>query len=242
MATPKFATVRAVEMIGPDTRRIELEMKEQDLGFVGGQYVIMDSRLTLPNGKPAKRAYSIVSPDREQRSLTLVVKRVGEGLCSNYLHSVKVGDELRFSGPWGKFKIVDDVPEGELLIVATDSGITAALGFLSAGAMADALQRCHLLWMRDEQELFDPAHLATWRPPGLASLDVQVLAPVGHPERWEVARGYIDAARKKHEPSHVFMAGDGEILLPYAEILNRDGIETPKERVECFFNMPKKSG
>lgn len=241
MANPKFATVRAVEMIGPDTRKVDLEMREQELGFVGGQYVIMDSRLTLPNGKPAKRAYSIVTPDSEQRILSLVVKQVGEGLCSNYLHSVQVGDELRFSGPWGKFKIVDEVPEGELLIVATDSGITAAIGFLGAGAMANALARCHLLWLRNEQELFEKQRLDAWLPQGLASVEVQSVAPVGHPERWDVARGYMDGARQKYNPRHVFMAGDGEVLLPYAEILNNDGIDTPKERVECFFNMPKKS-
>lgn len=238
---PKFATVRETKMLSADTRQIDFEMRDQDLGFVGGQYIIMDSRLTLPNGKPAKRAYSIITPDTEQRNLTLVVKRVGEGLCSNYLHQVQPGDELRFSGPWGKFKIVDEAPAGEILVAATDSGITAVLGFLRAQTMAPALGRTRVLWMRTEGEIISNEQLMAWLPEGCASVEIHAVPPVHHPERLSVAVQHLDQARANCAPQQVFMAGDGAVLLPYAETLNQAGIETPKERVECFFNMPKKS-
>ncbi|HEX4456456.1 MAG TPA: oxidoreductase, partial [Polyangia bacterium] len=44
------------------TRLVELEPAES-LDFVGGQYIIVNSGITLPDGKVAKRAYSFVSAD-----------------------------------------------------------------------------------------------------------------------------------------------------------------------------------
>lgn len=238
---PKIATVRETKMLSADTRQIDFEMRDQDLGFVGGQYVIMDSRRMLPTGKAAKRAYSIITPDTEQRNLSLVVKRVGEGLCSNYLHEVQPGDELRFSGPWGKLKVVDEAPQGEILVAATDSGISAALGLLRGQVMVPALPRTRVLWMRTEGEVMSEEQLSSWMPSGCAGVEIRTIPPVHHPERLSVAFQHLDKARDAHQPRHVFMAGDGAVLLPYAEQLNEAGIETPPERVHCFFNMPKKS-
>lgn len=57
----------------------------------------------LPNGKAVKRAYSMLSPDAEQRRFQLAVKRIPDGPGSDFMHGIAVGGELRFSGPWGRF-------------------------------------------------------------------------------------------------------------------------------------------
>ena len=63
MAIVHTATVLATRPIGIDGRHLTLalapgaELGSDVLGFVGGQYVIVDSGLTLPNGRAAKRAY-----------------------------------------------------------------------------------------------------------------------------------------------------------------------------------------
>ena len=84
MATPKTARVISAEWIGTETRLIGLELPEP-LGYVGGQYIIVDSGLVLDNGKEAKRAYSILSTDTEQTRLQLAVMRIPGGRCSGAL-------------------------------------------------------------------------------------------------------------------------------------------------------------
>src|SRR5262245_51863256 len=100
MAAVKTARVTRVADVGADSRLVQLRMDEP-LGFAGGQFIIVDSGLTLPSGKAAKRAYSPISDDREQLLFELVVKRIEDGPASGYMHALQVGDELRFSGPWG---------------------------------------------------------------------------------------------------------------------------------------------
>jgi ferredoxin-NADP reductase len=100
---PRFARLTAAASVGPDTRLLDLALAEGDsLGFIGGQYVIVDSGLASPHGKAARRAYSILSSDDEQTHFQLAVKRIGTGLGSSYLSDVAVGAQIAFSGPWGK--------------------------------------------------------------------------------------------------------------------------------------------
>src|SRR5689334_18681111 len=150
MPIPKSARLLHAENIAPRARRLLFEMSDPaDLGFIGGQYIIIDSGLTLPSGKAAKRAYSIASPDSEQTRFELVARRIDGGICSNYLHELEVGATLKFSGPWGKFLPVSlDVDAqlagagapaapGSTWIIATDTGITAALGLLAGAAFRE---------------------------------------------------------------------------------------------------------
>ena len=61
MAVQRTARVTAVDdsSAAAGVRALVLAMPEP-LGFVGGQYLIVDSGLTLPSGKAAKRAYSLL--------------------------------------------------------------------------------------------------------------------------------------------------------------------------------------
>src|SRR5688500_4957810 len=103
MAVPHFARVTGVTELGPDSRLLDLQIgSAEPLRFLGGQYIIVDSGQVLPNGKAAKRAYSLLSADGERRQVQLAVKRIPGGLCSGFLHQVTVGAELKFSGPWGR--------------------------------------------------------------------------------------------------------------------------------------------
>src|SRR5204863_5578748 len=103
------------------TRLLELEASEP-LGFTGGQYIIVDTGLVLPNGKAVKRAYSIMSAEGEQRRLRLAVTRIPGGPGSAFLHEAPVGTTLKFSGPWGK--LMPDGSGGATAMLATDTGIT----------------------------------------------------------------------------------------------------------------------
>jgi ferredoxin-NADP reductase len=247
MAVPKTARLIAAEAVGPRARRLEFEMAEPaSLGFVGGQYIIIDTGLTLPSGKAAKRAYSIPSPDADQTRFELVARSIDGGVCSNYLHQLELGSTLKFSGPWGKF-LPEPVPSaGATWVVATDTGITAALGLLRGTGFQERLARTTLLWLASSaedfvSEAFVQARLTSDVGNGaLRELRLGTLPPVHHPERLPVGLAHFEALRKQAAPDRVYLAGDGALLYPFASALALAGFAESQVAIESFFNVPTK--
>jgi len=241
MAIPKTARVVDARMEGPDTRRLELCMDEP-LGFVGGQYVIVDSGMLLPNGKAAKRAYSLVTADAEQRRFELTVKRIPGGLVSGYLHAIAVGAELRFSGPWGKLVPEPDA-SGPTFVLATDTGISAALGLVQGQRFAPLLRETTLLWLRSCPEYFLPEALVRERvPAGCAAVRVEPFLAIGHPERVECARALLRAhVQQAGLPARAFVTGDGAVNYALLDDLVAAAVPATRDHLESFFNLPKKS-
>ena len=241
MALPRFARLTAASWPGPDSRLLDLEMVDQPLGFAGGQYVIVDSGLVLPNGKAVKRAYSLLSADREQTRFTLAVKRIAGGLGSGFLHDAAVGSTLRFSGPWGKL-VPGAAVSGASLVLATDTGVTAALGLLQGAAFAPLLATTTFVWLRTTPGDFLPDELVRARlPAGLGAAAIEALPPIDHPERIAWVRGRVRTLVRSGRLGQAFVAGDGAVNYALLDDLITAGVPATRDSVESFFNMPKKS-
>ncbi len=240
MAIPRQARVAAIQMPGSEARLLEL-VCEEPLGYTGGQYVIVDSGLVLANGKAVKRAYSILSPDAEQCRIQLAVKRIPDGPGSGFMHGIEVGSGLRFSGPWGRFFPQDGVA-GPALVLATDTGITAALG-LVRGARFEALaSESTIIWLRTAPEYFLPEALVRDRiPPGCPDFRIAPIPPIGDPERVVLARALLSEVLARVPLTQAFVSGDGAVNYALLDDLVAAGVPASKDQVESFFNMPKKS-
>ena len=68
--------------------------------FEEGQFVMLAAQI---NGENIKRAYSISSTNDRLPEIELTIKRVKNGLMSNYVCDLKEGDEIDIFGPYGKF-------------------------------------------------------------------------------------------------------------------------------------------
>jgi ferredoxin-NADP reductase len=155
MSTPKTANVSRIVRFVDHSVMIDLEMAgEETLGFTGGQYVIIDSGKQLADGRAAKRAYSMLSSDASQNRLTLAARRIGEGLASNHLMGLNVGDKVTFSGPWGRLMSGLDSSEGDTevrepraTVVAFGTGITAALGLVNGVKLSFVYPSVTLIWV-----------------------------------------------------------------------------------------------
>jgi ferredoxin-NADP reductase len=224
MAQRKVAQVIETRLLGGGAREVTLAFAKP-LGFVGGQYVIVDSGALLPNGKAAKRAYSILSSDAEQSRATFWVKRIGDGPASSFMHRLVPGDEVPFSGPWGQY-LPEDARPRRTLVFATDTGITAALGLVSGVKFAPHRETTELVWARAAGD-FVPDALVRER---FADVQIAALPPVAHPERLAAARGLVSA-----DFESVYLSGDGDLLYPL-----RDALAPATVRMECFFNNPQK--
>jgi ferredoxin-NADP reductase len=242
MAVQKSAKLTHVENVSPYTRRFELEMLEgARLGFMGGQYIIVDSGLPLPGGKVAKRAYSILSCDEEQTRFELAVRRIESGPASNYMHELSVGASLHFSGPWGK--LVPDTAEqdGPTVIIATDTGITAALGLVHATAFRPRVGRTTLLWLVESNDYFLPLSFVRRRvPQGCTNFQIETLPPIGHPERTFAARTHLQRQLSRGRPSRAYLVGDGSVVSSMSDALVASGLTDQQIGVECFFNNPSR--
>jgi ferredoxin-NADP reductase len=243
MAEIRQACVAEIADLAPDTRWLRLHMRVPNaLGFRGGQYVIIDSGLMLPNGKAGKRAYSILSSDADQASIELATLRMPGGVVSNAVHALAPGAELRFSGPWGKFVAPDTQDASSILVLATDTGVSAALGLLGSERLAALRANTAFIWLRADPRYFLPEAWVRQRlPPGLGSTRIATLPPIGMPARIEIARGHIDETFGRKLPGRAFISGDGAVNYALLDELAARGVTITRDEVESFFNMPKKS-
>jgi ferredoxin-NADP reductase len=226
--------------MGPDTLLLDLVAAEP-LGFVGGQYLILDSRIVLPSGKAVKRAYSLLTSDAEQVCFQIAVKRIPDGLGSAFVHGLEAGADISFSGPWGKF-FPREGSSGATLILATDTGITAALGVLRSTRFEPLLPKAVLIWMRCSSDYFLPGEFIRERiPVGCGDIRIDAIPAIGHPERVPHARAILRQALSCGGFAQVFIAGDGTVNQALFDDLVAAGLPVTKEHIESFFNMPKKS-
>jgi len=241
-ANPKQLRVVAAQLLGPCTRTLEIECVEGGVfDVVGGKYIIVHTGL-MSGEKAIKRAYSLMPvPGRPGRA-AIAVKRL-PGLGSQAMHAVPLDARLGFSGPWGKL-----IPEAGLaqrtLLVATDTGITSALGVVEQQAITGQARGLSVIWLREGSESFlDVASVRTRIERAGAEWLEQEIGPIAGRMRAAEASRLIEAHARRFEASHVIATGDGAIVHPLRESLPARLPQVTDVRIECFFNNPeKKSG
>lgn len=240
MAVARTAEVVSARTLGDHTRLLELAIPEP-LGFLGGQYMIIDSGLVASNGKAIKRAYSLMSSDDDQRHVQLAVQRIPNGPGSDFIHGLEVGTRISFSGPWGKFYLREDAP-GSTVVLATDTGVTAALGLLRSGRFAPLLAETTFIWLRPSVDYFLPDEYVRGRIPHTCH-DVMIgtIPAVHHDDRLRAVRFCLRQVLSDHHPTRTFVSGDGAVNVALLDDLISAGVPVSKDNVESFFNMPKKS-
>ncbi len=133
---------------GADVRHIILDFGAQPFPVLEGQSIGIIPPGVDASGKPhLPRLYSVSSPRDGERpnfnNLSLTVKREEQGLCSNYVCDLKIGDELRVTGPFGATFLMPEDPSARLLMVCTGTGAAPFRGFTmrrqraAAGASGD---------------------------------------------------------------------------------------------------------
>lgn len=97
-------------------------LEPQDMEFVPGQYVQLDSKPYDDVEEVVSRAYSISSLPSQKGILELIIRLVPGGVCTTFLHNhVKEGDEITLAGPFGDFYLREGA--SELLFIAGGSGL-----------------------------------------------------------------------------------------------------------------------
>src|SRR5262245_2492621 len=148
------ARVSRVRDLTHDVRELDLDLvSPREIAFVAGQFVSFEIR--IPGAAlPITRPYSIASPPRQSRRVTLLFNRVPGGPGSGFLYGLRPGDEVQFRGVAGMFQL-EDVPGRDILFVATGTGIAPIRSMLLDLFDRNDCRAVTLFWgVRSERDLY----------------------------------------------------------------------------------------
>ena len=113
----------------PSTKTLRLVSKDNYLpAFLAGQYIALFLEI---GGIRTSRPYSISSQPNQTGFYDITVRRVENGLVSNYLlDDVKRGDTLVSSGPAGNFYFNPLIHKKTMVCIAGGSGITPFMSMI----------------------------------------------------------------------------------------------------------------
>jgi ferredoxin-NADP reductase len=133
-----------------DTKTFRLMADETPIlfSYQPGQFITF---LLMIDGKEIQRSYSLSSSPSRPHILEITVKRVPNGLVSNWLcDTVKLGDRLKLKGPSGKFTCFN-YPSTKIMFLAAGSGITPIMSMAR--------------WIADTATNIDAKFIASFKSP-----------------------------------------------------------------------------
>jgi ferredoxin-NADP reductase len=146
---PKRLNLVVIDIIEDtrSTKTLRLAFKDGSLlpPFQAGQYINLFANI---NGTDSARPYAVSSSSQSREYYDLTIKRANPGFATHYfLDDVKVGDELRTSGPMGNFYHNPLYPADELVFLAGGSGIAPARSMIREIADRKLNYKFHLIYL-----------------------------------------------------------------------------------------------
>ena len=193
-----------------------------------GQYVQVQA--PSPEG-PIFRAYSISSPVYETNIVQLVVRLIPGGIGSTYLHNVKVGDTVNFTGPYGEFWLSED-PSVEIVCVGGGCGFGGFCVFIYTVYDRWPDRTCWLFFgCRTTRDVF---YLEQFEELAKKHTNLHVIYALsdelGEDEKWNGETGFIHLSADKHlEPGvrrQAFLCGPPLMIEAVTRVLLEKGINS----------------
>lgn len=134
----------------PTIKGIFIDLDAEGVDFQAGQYV----NVQIP-GEDTPRAFSLAATPILRNQVELNVRRVPGGKGTGYLHeALKVGDEIRFTGPLGRFFVRKSDPQ-PVIFMAGGSGLSSPKSMiLDLLEQGDARQITLIYGARNRKELY----------------------------------------------------------------------------------------
>ena len=182
-----------IEDLTPTIKGVWLKL-DRPMTFQAGQYV----NLEVP-ALNQSRAFSLASAPQSPDVVELNIRIVPGGQVTTWLHeSLKVGDELKVTGPYGRFfvKKSANVP---LIFMAGGSGLSSPKSMiedlLSEGC---TLPMTLVYGQRSRDELYYDAEFRALAEKHANFTYVPALSNEPEASDWQGARGFVHEAAKVH--------------------------------------------
>ena len=115
------------------------------INYKAGQFLTL---IVNVNGKEVRRAYSLCSSPFVDQDLAVTVKRVEDGLMSNWLaDNLKVGSTMKIMEPMGQFT-TEYKPDNKrhIILFAGGSGITPMMSLIKSTLVQEQNSICSLIY------------------------------------------------------------------------------------------------
>ncbi len=221
------ATVKKTIALTHDIKEITFALSEPaEISQRPGQYV----QVQAPSSDgPVSRAYSISSPAYEKNIVELNVRLVPGGIGSTYLHELKEGDQVTFTGPFGEFRLNED-PSVEIVCVAGGCGMAPVKNI--AYSVYDRWPD-RSVWLffgcRTARDVF---YLDELKELARAHPNFHVVYALSDPldpgEEWDGETGFVHLSVDKHlEPGvrrRCFLCGPPPMIEAVMRVLEEKGV------------------
>ncbi len=227
------ATVTSVRDLTHDIKEINLDLIEPtEIKHRPGQYVQIQA--PSPDG-PVYRAYSISSPMYEKDKVQLIVRLVPGGIASTYLHGLKEGDEVMFTGPFGEFRLSED-PQTDIVLVGGGCGMAPIANIIYS--IYDRWPDRHVNFFFGARTTHDVFYLEKFeklkKEHSNFNFTYALSDPLEEDEKWDGDTGFIHlSVDKKVAEKHkqqAFLCGPPPMIEAVTEVL-----KTKKLRDESIF-------
>lgn len=222
------STVTSTRSLTYDVKEIRLALEEPaEISHLPGQYVQVQA--PSPDG-PVFRAYSISSPVHEPNTVELIVRLVPGGIGSTYLHNVRVGDGVTFTGPYGDFRLNED-PSVELVCVAGGCGMAPVKNIIHSMYDRWPERSCWLFFgCRRTPDIF---YLEEFQQLAREHPNFHVVYAMSDPlrpdEQWDGETGFIHLAVDKclepGVPRQGFLCGPPPMIEAVTQVLTEKGLQ-----------------
>jgi CDP-4-dehydro-6-deoxyglucose reductase len=219
--------IDSISLLAEDVVQIMLRLPpNNNFQYLPGQYIDV-----IGTGG-VKRSYSIANTFTQGGKIELHVKKVSEGIMSNYwFGGAKPSDLLRLDGPHGTFSFRDK-PAQNIIFLATGTGIAPVKSILEQLDQNPSLATgkiIHIYWGgRFEHDLY-------WRP------SFSTIKPIFKPvlsranDVWQGRRGYVQDALISDgvdlSDAVIYACGSPEMIESAATSLALQGLKR-----NCFFS------
>ena len=230
-----LARVKSTRSVTPDIKEVRLELIEpKEIEFQPGQYIQV--KCPDPDGDFVFRAYSISSKVSEKSEVELIVRLLPGGVGSTYIHNMKVGDPVTFTGPFGEFVLSDD-PEAEVVCVGGGCGMAPIKSIIQSMFECNPDRKAWLFFgCRRPQDVFylDDFDALKAQYPGLRI--AYALSELQPEDQWDGDKGFIHLSVDKHlEPTgkrQAFLCGPPPMIEAVMEVLE----DKEFEEEEIFYD------
>ncbi len=243
----KYSTLRILEIRPetPDTYSLVLEKPTSGFEYLSGQYLTLRVEI---DGKKYPRAYSLSSSAHLDPHLQVTIKRLPDGLVSNFIwQNLQVGDTIEVFPPLGKFTVQPQANRTvQYLFIAAGSGISPIMGMIRSLLFAEPKSRITLLYgSRTEQDIIFREALEQLQAQYPKQLSV--VHTLSKPSsEWAGRKGRISAEliteqlqqlRRNLLPIEAYICGPSDMMAMAIETLQ--AAKLPKEKIHTeYFSAP----
>lgn len=218
-----------------NVRELILKCKEpQNFQYKAGQFAML--HVPQPEGKPALRAYSIATDERDASGFSLLFKYVENGKASQFVWSLKGDEELHFTGPFGKV-FFQEPPTEQIVFLNTGTGLSQHLSYLeSKKNQYPELKYRMLFGVRSEEDMYYQDQLNRLKS---ELKDFKWEFVLSRPKQnWNGKKGYVQNFIEEFDYMNTsttfYLCGNGGMIKEMKQKLAEKNFDPKRIWVEAF--------